>query len=134
MPKKSVPRSPGNFEVGKGRPPQSTRWKPGQSGNRNGRPKGAKSAALLAYAALKRKMTVTINGARRRMTVAEVAYRQIADKAVAGDQKALAFLLMLANNLNPSDAGATDGTISTEQDLAIIADYLGRQRPPNGES
>ena len=36
-------KSPGddNYVVGRGRPPLLTRWKPGQSGNPKGRPKGA---------------------------------------------------------------------------------------------
>ena len=36
----------GPFEVGFGRPPRSTRFKPGQSGNPNGRPRGAKNFAI----------------------------------------------------------------------------------------
>jgi Family of unknown function (DUF5681) len=35
--------NPNDYKVGKGRPPLSTRWKPGQSGNPKGRPKGAKN-------------------------------------------------------------------------------------------
>jgi len=36
----------GLFEVGFGKPPRSTRFKPGQSGNPNGRPRGAKNFAV----------------------------------------------------------------------------------------
>ena len=93
-----------NYEVGKGRTPKSTRWGPGQSGNPNGRPKGSKNAATMAKAALSRKVAATINGRKRQMTVAEIAYRRLGDKAMAGDQKAFGFLLTLANNIEPSDA------------------------------
>src|SRR5262245_58605577 len=118
MSKMSSRHQRGDYEIGKGRPPKSTRWKPGQSGNPKGRPKGLKNAARMATDALNRKLTVTMNGKGRKMSVADVAYRRIADKAMEGDQKALAFLLMLANNLNPTEMVETDA-ISTEKDLAI---------------
>jgi hypothetical protein len=35
----SIKRRSGDNEIGKGRPPLETRWKPGQSGNPRGRPK-----------------------------------------------------------------------------------------------
>ena len=41
MRKKNSPRRQSrNYEVGWGRPPQASRWRPGQSGNPKGRPKG----------------------------------------------------------------------------------------------
>jgi Family of unknown function (DUF5681) len=56
-----------NYEVGKCRTPKATRWKPGQSGNPNGRPKGSKNAATMAKAALSRKVAATVNGRKRQM-------------------------------------------------------------------
>jgi hypothetical protein len=116
-----------NYEVGKGRTPKSTRWRPGQSGNPSGRPKGSKNAATMAKAALNRKVAATVNGRKRQMTVAEIAYRRLGDKAMAGDQKAIGFLLMLTNNIEPSETGSTDSITTSEQDLAIIADYFSRK-------
>src|SRR5688572_22041480 len=93
--------APAPYGVGKGRTPPTTRWKPGQSGNLKGRPKGSKNAASLALAELKRKVRVTLPGNKKKqMTVMEISYRRLADKAMTGDQKALAYLLMLAEVLN----------------------------------
>src|ERR1044071_2470477 len=113
-------RKVGDYVVGKGRPPKATRWKPGQSGNPKGRPKGSKNAATMAKAALGRKVVATVNGVRRKLTVAEIAYRRLADKAMAGDQKAFNYLLTLANNIDPADieAGAS-APATTEEDLEI---------------
>jgi hypothetical protein len=121
-----------NYEVGKGRTPKATRWKPGQSGNPKGRPKGSKNAATMAKAALSRKVAATVNGRKSQMTVAEIAYRRLGDKAMAGDQKAFGFLMMLANNIEPSETGSTDSVTTPEQDLAIIADYFSRKVKKGG--
>jgi len=130
--RKTTSRPTVSYQIGKGRPPKSTRWKPGQSGNPNGRPKGSKNASTMAKAALSRKVAATVNGRRRQLTVVEIAYRRLGDKAMAGDQKALGFLLLLANNMEPPETGSTDSVTTSEQDLAIITDYFRRNRTKGG--
>jgi len=130
--RKTTSRPTVPYQIGKGRPPKSTRWKPGQSGNPNGRPKGSKNASTMAKAALGRKVAATVNGRRRQLTVVEIAYRRLGDKAMAGDQKALGFLLLLANNMEPPETGSTDSVTTSEQDLAIITDYFRRNRTKGG--
>jgi hypothetical protein len=119
-------RSGRDYEVGKGRPPKASRWKPGQSGNPKGRPKGVKNAATQASAELGRTISVTVNGRKRRMTVEEVAFRRLGDKSMAGDQKAFGFLLVTANRLDPADLKPADDMPTNEQDLSIISDYVAR--------
>jgi hypothetical protein len=82
-----------NYEVGKGRPPLSTRWKPGQSGNPKGRPKGAKSLATLFNEVLNRKLTIQENGKTRTITGREGIVIRFFNAALKGDTKALAFIL-----------------------------------------
>ena len=41
--KKAAANRPDSYEVGYAKPPAATRFKPGQSGNPRGRPKGAKN-------------------------------------------------------------------------------------------
>lgn len=121
-----------SYKVGKGRPPKEHQFKPGQSGNRDGRPKGSKNAASMAKAALGRKVVVTINGTKRKMSVQDVAYRRLADKAMTGDQKAFNYLLTLANNIDPADIDTTADSVTPEQDLEIIAEYFRRQQQTSG--
>lgn len=122
-----------SYRVGKGRPPEAHRFKPGQSGNPNGRPKGSRNAASLAKAELTRKITATVNGRKRRMSVAEISTRRLGEKAMAGDQKALGFLIMLAKNEDPTEAKASGFATTPEQDLSIIADFFKRHKFEDGD-
>jgi hypothetical protein len=118
-----------DYMVGYGRPPIGMRFRPGQSGNPKGRPKGARSAAAMARSALERKIPVTEAGSKSRMSVREVALRRQAEKAISGDSKALGFLLSLEGSVDrPESDGLPEPLESSDQDREIIQNYLNRQR------
>src|SRR2546423_2320441 len=58
-------------EVGYGSPPQAHQFKPGQSGNPRGRPKGAKNEATILRELLNRKIQIREGGRTRKITVLE---------------------------------------------------------------
>ncbi len=94
------PRSPAtpsgsNYLVGYGKPPVEHRFKPGQSGNRKGRPRGAKSTATLLRELLERKIEVRTGDTVRKISVREAMLTRFAEAALKGDTKAAAFLLQL---------------------------------------
>lgn len=74
--------------VGYRRPPRRTRFKPGQSGNPQGRPKGLKSLSQLVSRELDRRVFLTEEGRRRRVSKREVLAKQITKDALAGNAKA----------------------------------------------
>jgi hypothetical protein len=92
MRKKSRRRSD-NYEVGKGRPPLSTRWKPGQSGNPRGRPKGTKGLATILHESMQQKIEINEKGQIRRISVWEAIVKTLRNNALKGDFKAITFLL-----------------------------------------
>jgi hypothetical protein len=82
----------GDYEVGYGRPPKSTRFKKGRSGNPKGRPKGTKNIATYVEIALQQRVSVREGGKVKRRSKADVIARNAVVKAMKGDLKPLATL------------------------------------------
>jgi hypothetical protein len=92
----SVPRV---YEVGYASPPKETRFKPGQSGNPRGRPRGSKNKSqppglheerLKAILMDEAYRTITVNDGPRQVSVpmAQAVVRSLALNAVKGNQRA----------------------------------------------
>jgi hypothetical protein len=77
------------FEVGYGKPPVETRFRKGQSGNTQGRPKGSLNLATVLERTLNEKVVINENGRRRTITKREAAVKQLVNKAASGDLRAL---------------------------------------------
>lgn len=90
--------------VGPGKPPRHTRFKPGQSGNPKGRPKGSKNLATELQQQLRKMVTITVDGKQKRMTVQEVIARRLANDSMKGVTKAIELLIKLAS-AKPDEAG-----------------------------
>src|SRR4249920_1853057 len=84
-------------KVGPGKPPRHTRFKPGQSGNPNGRPKGSKNFATILQQQLRKKVTITVDGKPKRMAVQEVIARRLANDSMKGTTKAMELLIRLTS-------------------------------------
>ncbi len=114
---------------GYGRPPRRTRFRPGQSGNPRGRPKGAKSTGTIVTGVLNKKVSLTSAGQRRQVALKEAIIMRMAEAALKGDLKAAAALFALAERA----AGAAEMEPASgphdQADEAIIATFLARQAP-----
>ena len=75
--------------VGYGRPPTHSRFKPGCSGNPKGRPKGAISYLACVRRELEQKITVTEGGHQKRIKKQEAVAKRLVEKALKGDPQAL---------------------------------------------
>ena len=83
-----MPRDNSN-DVGYRKPPQSTQFKPGQSGNPKGRPKGSKNFSTLIAAELDQNLTINIGGLAKTVSTRAAIVKRMVHKALKGDRKAL---------------------------------------------
>jgi Family of unknown function (DUF5681) len=101
-------------DVGPGRPPKDTRFKPGVSGNPKGRPKGSVNLRTRVTRQLRQTVTVTRNGRPVKMRKADLIALQIVDTAAKGDLKAA----LLAVRLDDEASIATSNS-STEETFEL---------------
>lgn len=92
------------YSVGKGKPPQHTRFQKGQSGNPKGRLRGSKNVATLLAQVLRERVVITENGRRKTITKLEAMLKQLANKAASGDHRAIKLLISLAGTYPSTDA------------------------------
>ena len=89
------------YEVGYGRPPKFTRFKPGTSGNPKGRPRVSKNLAAAFESALSERVPVNDNGRRKKIPTSEAIAKQATRKAAGGDLRALRLVVELWLRLHP---------------------------------
>jgi hypothetical protein len=84
-----------DYQIGYRRPPRNTRFRPGESGNPRGRPKGARNLASVVAATLSERVAVNENGRRKRITKLEAAVKQLVNRAASGEVRSMQMLLAL---------------------------------------
>jgi hypothetical protein len=76
-----------DYPVGYGRPPAHTRFKPGQSGNPKGKPKGQKKLGTIFRDILNEQVSIREGDKIRKVSKVEAMFRAVALKAMKGDPK-----------------------------------------------
>ena len=94
MPKQNK-ATPEDYEVGFGKPPVSSQFTKGHSGNPQGRPKGKKNLATILNAALNETVVVNENGERKKITKLEATFKQVVNKAAGGDNTSTKLLIQM---------------------------------------
>jgi Family of unknown function (DUF5681) len=110
------------YEVGFGKPPTQTQFRPGQSGNPAGRRKGVRNLKTDVKRTLATPVKVKEGGRTRKKSTQESALMVLREKALRGDARALDLLLELALRFNNDDAGQAQALSADDQ--AILAAYV----------
>lgn len=108
------------YEVGYGRPPKKTQFKPGQSGNPRGRPKGAKNEAIILREIMTRQIGVQEGGRTRKISVLAAILLRFAENALKGDAKSATLLL----NRYGAVKDVEETYESSQEDEKILAEFV----------
>jgi uncharacterized protein DUF5681 len=93
-------------QVGYGKPPKNTRFKPGQSGNPAGRPKGPQTLVRDLREELEEAVTVRDGETERTLSRQRSILRSLTAKAIKGDTRATAMVFDLVQRLIGAGPGA----------------------------
>ncbi len=129
MSKKSDDDKPDDYKVGYARPPANSRFKPGQSGNPKGRPKGARNFSTEIEAELNARVDVTENGRSKKITKRALVAKKLVNKGAQGDAKAIGLLLQQERLDEKSNGGGTLlPTVPNANDEKVMANIISRFR------
>jgi len=112
----------GNYQVGYAKPPRHSRFKPGQSGNPKGRPKGAQSLNTIVR---KRMLeTVPLKTARgiKQVRKVEALFIKAMEVASKGEMRAIERLFAMYASAVPEPREASDPTGPIDPALVSAAD------------
>jgi hypothetical protein len=115
-----------NYEIGYGKPPKHTRFKPGQSGNPRGRPNGTRNLKTDLAEELAQRIAINEGGRRLAVSKQRGMLKQLMAKALKGDVRAANTVIGLVERLLESRTDADGSAAITAQDEAIVADFLRR--------
>jgi len=104
------------------------RFPPGQSGNRNGRPKKPKTVSEAIITAMNKTVAANENGRKRRIRKLDATATQIANKGASGDLRAGKMLLDMAAQAEARESGQAAPETLTISDQEILDDFLGQYR------
>ena len=99
------------YNTGYGKPPQHSRFKPGQSGNPRGRPKGSRNSVNVLWDELAELITITENGKQKRITKLEGIVKAAALKGLKGDPRPMIQAFELIHKISEKESSDPDGPI-----------------------
>lgn len=120
-------------EVGYGKPPVAHRFAKGNKLGK-GRPKGSKNLKTIVNEAFGVKVPAKIGGQTRKLTKIELAIHQLANKASAGDLKAIGKAIAMHEQYGPQEDPAGPSPEQTQTNLEALEDYLALHKMFEGGS
>src|SRR5206468_1827116 len=106
------------YEVGYGKPPQHSRFKPERSGNPRGPPKGAVGCKTVLERVALARHTVIEQGKRQQRTVLELILLALRNRAIDGDSKAFSKFHDLFERYGPQETRVDGAYIPLPEPLS----------------
>jgi hypothetical protein len=122
MSKNKTPTDGADYEVGYRRPPEHSRFRPGQSGNPAGRRKGVRNLMTDVQRTLRVPVKVTEGGRTRKISTQEGLLMRLREKGLQGNARSLDRLLELAQRYNNEGEIGPAQALSAD-DQGILAAY-----------
>tara|TARA_R110000824_G_scaffold399102_1_gene604006 strand:- start:48841 stop:49239 length:399 start_codon:yes stop_codon:yes gene_type:complete len=111
------------YDVGYSKPPKSTQFKPGQSGNPKGRPSGIKNLSTDLQEELESSVLITENSQQREVTKQRAVIKTMFAKAMKGDSRAASTLITLILGLEQNNRERQQVKSLGAEDRAILGAY-----------
>ena len=126
-------------DVGFGKPPKHTQFKPGQSGNPKGRPRGAKNLKTDLEEELRELITVREGGNVKTVSKQRAMLKSLTAKAVQGDPRAADIVINMMYRLLHEDEAEETSRGPSPDDKAILETHDKRvlqkaESPPEDNS
>jgi hypothetical protein len=124
---------PADYEVGYGRPPRNTRFRKGQSGNSQGRPKRTRNLKTDLIEELRESILVREGSRERHISKQRALLKSLTAKAIKGDAKAASIILNMVLRILEREEVSDPGDVLDATDRAILERYsqrIVRPRPP----
>jgi hypothetical protein len=112
-------------EIGYGKPPRHSQFKPGQSGNPKGRRRGSRGLKTDLQQELAAGHTIQINGQQIKGTKQQLMVKTLATRAASGDLKAIALLVPLVLQVFGIEDRGTGKEQLTAPDQALLDFMMG---------
>ncbi|WP_230533364.1 DUF5681 domain-containing protein [Microvirga roseola] len=123
MAKMKTTHASADYEVGRGKPPRSSQFKPGQSGNPGGRRKGSRNFKTNVLDVLDSEIELTEGGRTRRVPMIEALMLRQVQEGLRGHLRAIDSLLDRYERHAGQEVEQADEL--PEDDLALLKQALG---------
>ena len=119
---------PNDHDVGFGKPPKRSQFKPGRSGNPKGRPKGSKNLKTDLEEELRELIVVREGGNAKTVSKQRAMLKSLTAKGVQGDPRAAAIVIDMMYRLLHEDEAEDSRRGPSTDDKAIIEAFENRLR------